>query len=150
MSVRRPVLAAVAALALVGVAGCSGDSVLDLAAGDCLNQSDLEGDTDASEENAVSSVTALDCAEEHDAEIFYEHVFEGDEYPGLDTVRAESDEACTQQFEKFIGVPYPESEIYMTMLYPSQESWDEGDDRSTLCIVLSEEPRTGSLEGANV
>ncbi|TNC16919.1 septum formation family protein [Georgenia sp. 311] len=143
MSLRRPVLAAVATLALVGAAGCSANSVLDLTVGDCLNQSDLEGDE-------VSSVEAVECSEEHDAEIFAEHEFTGDSYPGLTAVREESEEVCADKFEEFIGVPYLESELYFTMLYPSEQSWDDADDRTTLCIVLSEEPMTGSLEGAAI
>ncbi|QDB80383.1 septum formation family protein [Georgenia wutianyii] len=143
MSLRRPVLAAVATLALVGAAGCSANSVLDLTVGDCLNQSDLEGDE-------VSSVEAVECSEEHDAEIFAEHEFTGDSYPGLTVVQEESEEVCTEKFEEFIGVPYLESELYFTMLYPSEQSWDDADDRTTLCIVLSEEPMTGSLEGAAI
>jgi len=143
MSLRRSVLAASAALALVGAAGCTADSVLDLQVGDCLSRSDLEGDE-------VSSAKAIDCAEEHDAEIYAEHTFSGDEYPGTDTVEEESQEVCTEKFEEFIGLPYLESEIYFTMLYPSEQSWDQADDRTTLCIVLSDEPTTGSLEGAKI
>jgi len=150
MSLRRPVLAAVATLALVGAAGCSANSVLDLKVGDCLNQSDLEGDTGDSGADEVSSVEAVECSEEHDAEIFAEHEFSGDDYPGLTAVQEESQEVCTEKFEEFIGVPYLESELYFTMLYPSQQSWDDADDRTTLCIVLSEEPMTGSLEGAAI
>src|SRR5690606_34474070 len=114
MSLRRSVLAASAALALVGAAGCTADSVLDLQVGDCLSRSDLEGDE-------VSSAKAIDCAEEHDAEIYAEHTFSGDEYPGTDTVEEESQEVCTEKFEEFIGLPYLESEIYFTMLYPSEQ-----------------------------
>lgn len=143
MSLRRPVLAVAAALALVGAAGCSSDSVLDLQVGDCLNQSDLQGEQ-------IESAEAIDCDDEHDAEIFAEHVFTGDEYPGTSTVQEKSQEACIDEFEDFVGVPYLESELFFTMLYPSEQSWDEGDDRSTLCILQAPEPMTGSLEGAQI
>ncbi len=143
MSMRRSVLAAAAALALVGAAGCTADSVLNLEVGDCLNESDLQGDE-------ISSAATVECSEEHDAEIFGEHVFSGDDYPGVDAVQAESQETCLQAFEKFIGIPYEESALYFTMLYPSQDSWDKADDRTTLCIVLSGEPVTESLEGAQI
>ncbi|WP_324649407.1 septum formation family protein [Georgenia sp. H159] len=143
MSLRRLVPAAAAALALVGAAGCTADSVLDLEVGDCLNQSDLQGDE-------VSSAATVDCSEEHDAEIFGEHVFSGDDFPGQDAVEAESEETCTAEFEKFIGVPYLESELFFTMLHPSEQSWNDADDRTTLCIVVTDEPMTESLEGAKI
>jgi hypothetical protein len=143
MSLRRPVLAAVAALALVGAAGCSSDSVLDLEVGDCLNQSDLDGDE-------ISSAEAIDCDEEHDAEIFAEHGFTGDEYPGVDAVREQSEAGCVEQFDDFVGMPYLESELNFTMLYPSETSWNDADDRATLCILQAPEPMTGSLEGAAI
>jgi hypothetical protein len=146
MSLRRPVLVAAAVLTLVGAAGCSSDSsdsVLELQVGDCVNQSDLEGDQ-------VESAPAIDCSEEHDAEIFAEHVFEGDEYPGADTVQAESQETCLKEFEAFIGLPYEESALPFTMLYPSEKSWDEAGDRTTLCIVESDEPRTETLKGSKI
>ncbi|PYF99493.1 Septum formation [Georgenia satyanarayanai] len=143
MSLRRPVLAVAATLALVGAAGCTADSVLDLEVGDCLNQSDLEGEE-------VSSAAAVECTEEHDAEIFGEHVFSGDDYPGVDTVQAESQETCLAEFEEFIGLPYEESALPFTMLYPSEQSWNDADDRTTLCIVVSDEPLTESLEGSKI
>ncbi len=146
MSLRRPVLAAAAVLTLVGAAGCSSDSadsVLELQVGDCANQSDLQGDQ-------VESVPAIDCSEEHDAEIFAEHVFSGDDYPGVETVQAESQETCLKEFETFIGLPYEESSLPFTMLYPSEQSWNDADDRTTLCIVVSDEPLTESLKGSKV
>ncbi|WP_413451987.1 septum formation family protein [Georgenia phoenicis] len=143
MSLRRPVIAVAAALTLLGTAGCTMNSVLDLEVGDCVNLDDLQGDE-------VSTVKALDCSEEHDGEIFGEHVFSGDEYPGEATVQEESDAACTEQFEEFMGLPYLESELYFVSLYPSEESWDKADDRTSLCIVQAPETMTESLEGAKI
>src|SRR5699024_8235941 len=140
MSLRRPVLAVAAALALAGAAGGTADSVLALEVGDCANQSDLPGEE-------IETVKAVEYTEEHDAEIFAEHVFSGDDYPGVDAVRAESEETCLQEVESFIGLPYEESALPFTMLYPSEQSWDEADDRTTLCIVVSDEPLTESLKG---
>lgn len=144
MSLRRSALAAAAALALVGAAGCTADSVLDLTVGDCLNQSDLEGDE-------ISTVKALDCeTEEHDAEVYAEHVFTEDSYPGEDAVHEKAVDVCTEEFETFMGVSYTESALYVVPLSPSQDSWEDADDRTALCIVLYDEPQTGSLAGAQI
>ncbi len=143
MSPRRPLLTAAATLALVAAAGCSGDthSVLELEPGDCLDQSDLDGEQ-------ITEIEPVDCSTEHDAEVYAQHEFSGDDYPGRDAVQEESQEVCSERFEEFIGVPYLESELEFRMLYPSEDGWHDADDRTTLCLVLSGEPVTGSLEGA--
>ncbi|HLS33765.1 MAG TPA: septum formation family protein [Brevibacterium sp.] len=144
MSLRRSALAAAAALALVGAAGCTADSVFDLSVGDCLNQSDLEGDE-------ISSVKALDCeTEEHDAEVYAEHVYAEGDYPGNDAVREKAEHVCAEEFETFMGISYLESALLVVPLTPSEDSWNNADDRTALCIVLYDEPQTGSLEGAQV
>ncbi|MEE6281916.1 septum formation family protein [Georgenia sunbinii] len=140
---RSALLLAVAAGTALALSGCTANSVLDLAVGDCLNTTDLEG-------TEVSSVEALECSTEHDAEIFAEHTFSGDEYPGLETVQEESDVACRDAFGDFVGIPYEESALYFSALYPTEDTWDSADDRTTLCIILAEEPMTESLEGAAI
>lgn len=136
---RRPgTVLALGAAAALAVAGCSGDSVLELRVGDCLDSAELTS-------TQVTSVTALDCAVEHDGEIYAEHTFDGEDYPGTDEVRQESDAFCRESFATFVGLPYDESALHYSTLYPTQESWDTAEDRSSLCILLSEEPVTGSL-----
>ncbi|MFC4556249.1 septum formation family protein [Georgenia faecalis] len=123
------------------LAGCSGSSVLELEVGDCLRSPDLEAEE-------VSTVETLECSEPHDAEVYAELTFDGDEYPGTSTVQADSEEFCLAEFEPYVGIAYEESEIYMTTMYPTEESWDQADDRTALCILLPQEDVTESLEGA--
>ncbi|MPV37221.1 septum formation family protein [Georgenia subflava] len=141
----RPARTALTLAALVGLTGtlaaCGGD-VLALEVGDCVNQSDLQ-DTE------VSSVTTLECSEPHDAEIFGAVTHDDGDFPGEDEVKSEAQEGCITRFEEFVGVPYVESEIYFSTLSPSEQSWNQADDRTSLCIILAEEKMTGSLEGAN-
>lgn len=136
---RRPgTVLALTAAGLLTLAGCAGDSVLELRVGDCLDSAELTS-------TQVTSVTALDCAVEHDGEIYAERTFDGEDYPGTDEVRQESDAFCRESFATFVGLPYDESELHYSTLYPTQDSWDTAEDRSSLCILLSEEPVTGSL-----
>ncbi len=142
MSLRRSVLAASAALALVGAAGCTADSVLDLQVGDCLSRSDLEGDE-------VSSAKAIDCAEEHDAEVYHIETLPEGAFPGETAIESSATEACETNFETFIGVPYLESELYYSYLTPTEDGWNTIDDREIVCyIVTSGEMVTGTLAGA--
>lgn len=137
-----------AALVLAGLltapalAACGGPTVQDLKAGDCLSQADLAGEE-------VREVTALDCAEPHDAEVFAARELPAGDYPGTDRLQAEAEEFCTPQFEQFVGVPFGTSELLFSYLVPSEEGWAAG-DRTTLCLVLTDEETTGSLEGAGV
>lgn len=138
----RPALLMTAALALTGVSACSGD-VLDVTVGDCLDRSDLQGEQ-------VSSVSTVDCAEPHDVEVYSQVELPEGSYPGEDRVRALTEEHCTTAFEDFVGVPYEDSELYFSYLTPTQESWSDAEDRTGLCLLLADEPVTGSLEGAGI
>ncbi|MFD1716368.1 septum formation family protein [Georgenia deserti] len=141
---RKAVLPSIAATALlvVPLAGCSTGNVMSLEPGDCLNADDLEG-------NEISDVEVLECSEEHTAEIFAQVEHEGDEFPGNEALQSEAQETCDAEFENYVGVPYAESEFHYTALMPSEDSWNDADDRTSLCILTVDEPVTESLEGAN-
>ncbi|MBO1753103.1 septum formation family protein [Actinotalea sp. BY-33] len=137
----RPAAVASAALLLVGLSGCS-ESVFDLEVGDCMNSPDV-----ADEE--LSSVSTVPCDEPHDAEAYAAMMFEDGDFPGLQGVVSASEAYCLDEFETFIGLPYDASELGVTSIYPTQDSWDRLDDREVLCLVIDEQGDvTGSLEGA--
>jgi len=127
---------------LMPLGACSrGAEVLDLKVGDCLDKSELAGDE-------VTSVETKECTEPHDAEVFASVEHADGEYPGRTAVEKQAREECTAKFQEFVGVPYAESKIYFSTLSPTKESWDKADDRSSLCILLSEEPVSESLQGS--
>lgn len=135
-----PVL--VAALALLPLGACSGGAeVVDLKVGDCLDKSELEG-------SEVTSVETKSCTEPHDAEVFGSVTHADGDYPGQAAVEKQAEEECTAKFEEFVGVPYAQSKIYFSTLSPTKEGWDRADDRTSLCILLSDEPVSESLQGA--
>ena len=69
---------------------------------------------------------------------------------GIEAVEQESDLACREAFADFIGVPYEKSTLYFSTLYPTEDTWDSDDDRTTLCVVVADEPMTESLKGAGI
>lgn len=140
---RAAAVAAALFAALLVVAGCTSDSVLDLEVGDCLSSEQLDT-------SAVASIEALDCADEHDGEVYGEHVFPDGDYPGEDEVADASDAACREQFESFVGVAYDDSSLYYTSLHPTADGWRTADDRTALCVLLIEAPITGSLHGSGI
>lgn len=114
-------------------------SVHDLRVGDCF---DL--DLEAAEE--VDVVQRVSCDQAHEFEVFVM----GDMRPGLYPTDNELDDAyesiCLDSFEDFIGSPYFESEVWVEMLYPLPQGWDEGDRTITCFVFVPDETVTGTLE----
>ncbi|MFI6575127.1 septum formation family protein [Nocardiopsis sp. NPDC050513] len=117
-------------------------NVFALGLGDCLN--------DYGADDAVSEVPVIDCGEPHDYEVYYVGDLEGDEFPGREEVIDMTTDRCREEFDAFVGIPYMESELDFTLLFPTESGWNDADDREILCLIyeMSGEQATGSLEGA--
>lgn len=122
-------------------------NVMTLNVGDCFDE---EAMNTALMNSEITDVPLVDCAEEHDSEFFHSHQMTGDEYPGDGEIQTQADELCSgDAFTDFIGVSYEESETYVAHLSPTQESWEQLDDREILCYVnVPGEKVTGTLEGS--
>ncbi len=100
------------------------------------------------------AVWALDCATPHTFEVFDQFDYDGEQgedgaYPGIDVVQEWSERACHDRFEAFVGKRWTVSELEIQLWWPSEESWDRGDD-TVICAVLEDsgERVTGTLRGA--
>jgi Septum formation len=130
-------------LLAVGLVGCSKDfpgNELDV--GDCVQ------DLDALE-NGNSTVN---CDDEHVFELFAKVELDDDDFPGEDEIESQAAETCRgQDFEDYVGVPYVESEWFAYPRWPTESGWEQGNDRTILCFVTTEDlsPTTGSVEGSN-
>ncbi len=113
---------------------------LSLKVGDCLA---------AEESGEVQSVPVVPCSEPHDSELFHSFDVTADEYPGLDQMGELAQSGCIEAFDDFIGFPYADSVWDVTSIYPTEDTWNELDDREVLCGVypLSDEDTTGSARG---
>ena len=134
-------LSALAALAVMFLA-CGQQSVFSLPVGTCFDdQADGE----------ISSVPEVNCAEPHDNEVFalIEYT-ETDTYPGTDQMSEISDELCRAQFAGYVGIEYESSVLEVFPIFPTEESWDEDDDREIICALYNADLSkiTGSMEGA--
>ena len=86
-----------------------------LKVGDCLADPLVDGGAEE-----VSSVQSVPCSEPHSGEVYAALTLpegEGD-YPGGEAVTAQADELCAAEFESFVGLPYDESVLYLSYLYP--------------------------------
>ncbi|MGW5877713.1 septum formation family protein [Nocardiopsis terrae] len=154
-AVRTAFRTALAAGAVVSLSACGlltsyfgAGNVHEIAVGDCFNESEIQT---AFSEGEVSDIPLVECSEPHDSEVFHtEDLPEGD-FPGEASLEASLDEICTgSAFEGFVGIDYAESELYVSGLMPTSQTWEHFDDREILCYVLTEgEPVSESLEGAN-
>ena len=147
----RTTLAPFAIIAVATTAILSGcsllglDSVEDmhLAVGECIDDSAVS----AEGESEVGVLPTVDCAEPHDAEVYYVEDLAGEELPADLTTQVE--DICYDQYEPFIGGPYEESDYWISSISPTFDSWEAG-DRQVACLVVGDdgEQLTGSLKGA--
>lgn len=104
--------------------------VEDLAVGDCLLMPETE---------EISSVETIDCASGHELEVFaLIKVPDGRDapYPGEDTLADTIFEECLLRFQPYVGTNYEDSVWFANPLYPTQESWEESNDREGSCVLL--------------
>jgi len=126
----------------VGLVACGQQSVFSLPIGTCFDdQADGE----------ISSVPEVDCSEPHDNEVFalIEYT-ETTTYPGADQMSAISEELCITQFEEYVGLDYQSSALAVFPIFPTEESWNEDEDREIICALYNVDlsKLTGSMEGA--
>ena len=117
-------------------------SVDELREGDCFN---------ATDDAEISDVDGVPCTESHEYEVFALSHYEGDgSYPPDAALDGIFTQICVPDFEPYVGEPYASSEIYGTMISPSEESWGEG-DRAFTCLLFdpNDAQLTESLAGAN-
>ncbi len=161
-SLRLAAVAALSAAALVAFSGCS------LLGGDNEPERDEEGDvTEATDADAFairvgdcletmdwgaegfSTVPLVPCAEAHESEVYAATDLPDGAYPGDDAVATQADEFCYGEFQGFVGVAWEDSAFDYGYLSPSQDSWEQGDDREVLCVIMDPNGlTTGSLAGA--
>ncbi|MCP3853728.1 MAG: hypothetical protein GY713_07030 [Actinomycetia bacterium] len=84
---------------------------------------------------AIESVAAVPCAEPHDLEAYASFALDFDEWPGEDAIGEAAGMGCFDQFAGFVGMTYEESIYDFTWLEPTEESFNEIDDKEVLCML---------------
>lgn len=132
--------AALAAVLLVLLCGCApgprdaGGTVtapattdtFSVRVGDCLDKLP----TDSADE-----LSLLPCDQPHYWEAFATATLSGDDFPGNSAVRDQAEKACDAAFPGFVGVVASKSELDVTMLTPTKETWTQAADRAVVCLV---------------
>ncbi len=140
---RYAVLIAGLALAL---AACS-PTVLSLDVGTCFDDWD-----DITTQQEVTELPTVDCAEPHDNEVYSKFQMNDGSFPGTDRATDIAIEECEASFEPYVGTPYLDSSLDFGWLIPTQESWDEANDREIICFLydLQLNELTGSMKGSGI
>ena len=115
-------------------------SIDDLRVGDCF---------DVGDETEITDVDGVPCTEQHEYEVFALDTYEADATPGDAELGAVFDAICADPFAAYVGVDYLDSELYGSMITPSEESWADG-DRGFICFLydLDDPDLTASMRGA--
>ena len=107
---------------------------------------------EGSDETTATTLETTGCTREHDAEVFHLTQDTEDERPSDSELEDMGGDACLAAFEGYVGIPYEESELDYTMLYPSPGSWEQG-DREIICFIISgdgtDTQLSGSMKGSN-
>ena len=113
---------------LLGLSACSQDPEVPTAeVGDCIETVGV----------VVSELPTVDCDEPHEVQVvgLYEH--DGDDFPGDEVISEEAFAECRELFENFVGAPFEETSLSVLPITPTEESWNEADDRESICAATS-------------
>jgi hypothetical protein len=115
--------------------------VFTLKVGDCIDMASF-----GSAEDTVGSLGVVPCGDPHDAEIISEITVTGlDEYDSY-AVTQQADDGCYDAMDEIVGGDDWAGLTY-TSLFPTKESWAQG-DRIIDCIAVADEPTlTASVVG---
>ena len=73
-------------------------------------------------------------------------------FPGDSSISSQAQTQCTGAlFTDYVGVPFNQSEFNATSINPTQQTWEQIDDREVICVATSADgsPLTSSVQGAN-
>jgi hypothetical protein len=143
-------------LGLLGVLGFVAIIITAIATGDfdddTLGVHELEAGQciDVPDDEQVFEVPEKDCDEPHDAEVYAVREIEGESYPGDEAVQQQAREICAgDAFEEYFAVPFEDSSLDATFLWPSGENWSDGDHEVVCAAVdVSGRPLTKSMAGS--
>ena len=113
----------------------SSKTVDEIAVGDCLN---------TPQDDVFYEIDPIECTEPHDLEVFAlvdlstvsSEFSTAAPYPGDDAVYDAALGECESEFQRYVGVAYLDSVLYMDAFTPTFEGWEEVDDRIANCVLF--------------
>lgn len=104
---------------------------------------------EAAPDAAVRAVRVVPCDQAHDSEVYAIPELPDAEFPGPDEVIAMGEQACKDAYTGYVGVDFQDSQNDADSLYPSMETYADG-DRKVICFVVAPNGSTvtSSLKGS--
>jgi hypothetical protein len=130
------VLAMIAGIVFYFTVGSGTVGANEVKAGDCLEE--------LPESGLVLTVDTAPCTEPHKGEIFKVMTMPDGDFPGTAAIE-EYQNKCAPELDKYSPDASRDPQIGLFVLYPSEDSWGQG-DRAVTCIATSDTPRTGALK----
>jgi hypothetical protein len=122
----------------------SSDYWFDLSIGDCLLD-DTSIVSTAGQTDPLTAPTVVACSEPHMGEVYAIAGIGGENAPDEAAFRLHTHELCEgAPFESYIGMPYLDSDLYYSVLYPTGETFEAGANEM-VCILTTGDETTGSL-----
>ncbi|MCL1692644.1 MAG: septum formation family protein [Actinomycetia bacterium] len=139
---RVSVLMAVSVLVLAACSSGDSESVFDLRPGDCFD--DVIENGEIAEES--ETLPMVDCDDPHDNEAYALYNMDDGAFPTQAAIDDEAIAKCVPLFEDYVGSEYDTSRLDIFWIFPTAESWDEG-DREVACVLydLDLNKLTGSM-----
>ena len=128
-----------AAVAIIVVAKIAKENVIatDLKVGDCI--------TEVPTSSRVLTLPTVECAQPHGGEVYAVLTMPDGDYPGASTID-EWQNKCPDELQSFSEEAMADESVGVFVLYPTQETWDQG-DRAVTCIATLDPKRAGSIKG---
>lgn len=105
--------------------------------GDCIK----DVPTDA----LILTLPTVDCNEQHGGEVYAVLTMPDGDYPGSATID-EWQNKCPGALAAFAPDANEDPTVGVFVLYPTKETWDQG-DRAVTCVATLNPKRAGSLRG---
>jgi hypothetical protein len=112
-----------------------------LKVGDCIN-----GLLSQDMSKNMRTPPAVDCAEEHEGEVFQVAIMSGATFPGDAAVKDKAESSCSEAALDAYAPVDKTQDLEIYYLFPTSTSWTFG-DRDITCLIVSEKQKlTGSLK----
>jgi hypothetical protein len=109
----------------------------DVKVGDCL--------AEIPDSARVLTVQTVECDRSHAGEVYAVLTMPDGDFPGQAAI-AEYQNKCEPELAAYSPDAMTDDSIQMYVLYPTAETWEQG-DRAVTCVATLDPPRTGSIKG---
>jgi hypothetical protein len=131
------VLVFAAGIAVYFIVGKGTVTATDVTVGDCL--------AEIPDSARVLTVQTVECDQSHAGEVYAVLTMPDGDFPGQAAIE-EYQNKCEPELAAYSPDAMTDDSIQMYVLYPTAETWEQG-DRAVTCVATLDPPRTGSIKG---